>query len=82
MKHHIQIKFSYIVWGPSRMKRLINYEAYKAGIEVKNYTPYIVEWWLHNIGYYVTKPLTFIPALKNVNLRCRDVDLMVEGAEK
>lgn len=82
MKKHIQIKFSYSVWKPSRMKRLIHYKAYLAGIEVKNYKPYIVEWWLHNIGYYLTKPLVSIPAIKKINLRCRDVDLMVKGEEK
>lgn len=79
MKRHIQIKYSFLIWNPERMKRLIRYETFKADILPKKYAPYIIEWWLHNIGYYLTKPLTFIPAIEKINLRCRDVDLMVKG---
>ena len=31
-----------------------------------------IEWWLHNIGYYITKSIT---SLQHINLRCKDVDL-------
>lgn len=34
-----------------------------------------IEWILHNLGYYVTKPLTSIDCFKSINLRCKDVDL-------
>lgn len=34
-----------------------------------------IEWWLHNIGYYVTKPFCFNKSINTINIRCRDVDL-------
>jgi hypothetical protein len=34
-----------------------------------------VEWWLHNIGYYVTLPFCGIKSVEKINIRCRDVDL-------
>lgn len=80
MKKHIQIKGSYRIWFPSYIKRLIDFKAkYKF---TGRYLPLIIEWWLHNIGYWVTKPFTAIPALKRINLRCKDVDLMVEVANE
>ena len=39
------------------------------------YPDIYIEWILHNIGYYVTKPLTSINYFKSINLRCKDVDL-------
>ena len=38
----------------------------------RTYFSMYVEWWLHNIGYYITKPFSF---LEEINLRCKDVDL-------
>jgi hypothetical protein len=38
----------------------------------RDYTSLYIEWWLHNIGYYLTKGST---KLKKINLRCKDVDL-------
>lgn len=35
----------------------------------------IVEWWLHNIGYYLTKPFCKIEGFRKLNERFRDVDL-------
>ena len=76
MKKHIKIFSGYNIWHPSAMKFIIDgrLRTHKAS----KYAPYILEWWLHNIGYYITKPFTFIPALKRINDRCKDVDLMVE----
>lgn len=34
-----------------------------------------IEWWLHNLGYYLTKPLCAIPYFKALNKRFKDVDL-------
>lgn len=72
MKKHVQIKNSYKIWGPAVMKNLIDYH-----VPTKKHTALIIEWWLHNIGYYLTKPF---PIFKGINDRCRDVDLMVEVA--
>ena len=34
-----------------------------------------IEWWIHNIGYYLTLPLCHIPYFKALNKRFKDVDL-------
>lgn len=78
----IQIKNSYRIWKPSIMKRCIRIECiYKYDMASadrvlhRSYLSMYIEWWLHNIGYYLTKPFCFIPFIKKINLRCKDVDL-------
>jgi hypothetical protein len=34
-----------------------------------------MEWWLHNVVYYITLPFIRYEKLKEINLRCKDVDL-------
>ena len=34
-----------------------------------------IEWWLHNIGYYLTLPFNKNEKLLAINHRCKDVDL-------
>ena len=34
-----------------------------------------VEWWLHNVGYYATKPLCNNKKIAKINKRFKDVDL-------
>lgn len=78
----IKIKNSYTVWRPQQMKRLI-YNATKEKYEIsfpaallnRSYEGMYLEWWLHNIGYYITLPFVFIPCIKKLNLRFKDVDL-------
>jgi hypothetical protein len=79
MKKHIKIKCGFLCWNPTQMKIIMNckLQPHKA---IK-YTPYIIEWWLHNIGYYLTKPFARIPVLKRINERCKDVDLIVRVKE-
>ena len=79
MKKHIQIKNSYKIWKPSVMKHLIEFRCRLDRFIPKSYTPYIIEWWLHNIGYYLTKPFISLPFINKINIRCKDVDLMVKG---
>lgn len=78
----IQIKDSYKIWRPRRMKAKIQNACwYKYSDSLadrclnRSYLSMYIEWWLHNIGYYITKPFCFIPFIKKINLRCRDVDL-------
>lgn len=78
-KKSIQIKDSYAIWRPTRMKFCINlvckckYRSWCAN-EVLNrsYVSMYIEWWLHNIGYYLTRNIAIFDV---VNLRCKDVDL-------
>jgi hypothetical protein len=51
------------------MKKLID----DTGIPItRSYTSMYIEWYLHNIGYYITLPF---PWWDNINARCKDVDL-------
>lgn len=81
-KKSIQIKDSYKIWRPSIMYGKIMYECFSNYDSVmaeqvlnRSYIGMYIEWWLHNIGYYITKPFSFIPNIKIINLRCKDVDL-------
>ena len=78
----IHINNSYRYWRINTMKCIIDYMAlneYCSGNAQKllhrSYKSMYIEWWLHNIGYYLTWPLSFIPYFKSINERCRDVDL-------
>lgn len=78
----IQIIDSYRLWKPSAMKNFIQFACsikYHSldpeELLNRSYQSMYNEWWLHNIGYYITKPFCFIPFIKKINLRCRDVDL-------
>lgn len=76
MKKHVQIKDSYNTWKPSDMKNEIEESASgKTGFLL------VVEWWLHNIVYWLTKPFRMNDTVKKINDRCKDVDLEVESEE-
>ena len=78
----IHVEDSYNMWSIKKMKRTINLECYKS-FETYNpesalnrdYWTMYIEWWLHNIGYYMTKPLCFIDSIKKINIRFKDVDI-------
>ena len=79
---NLHIENSYTYWNPKRMKKKIvrmSYRTYKhvfpEELLNRSYSSMIVEWWLHNIGYYVTLPFCKFEFAKNINLRCKDVDL-------
>ena len=79
---NIHIENSYYIWDINRMRYLINKESllkYRSISPTKllnrNYFSMYVEWWIHNIGYYITNPLCFIPFFKSINNRFMHVDL-------
>jgi hypothetical protein len=79
---NIHIDNSYNVWLPDEMDKIIIsrcMEKYNIGnawyILNRSYLSMHIEWWLHNIGYYITKKFCHIEFFKNINLRCKDVDL-------
>ena len=79
---NLHIENSYTYWYPKQMKKKIVRMAYRTYKHVfpeellnRSYSSMIVEWWLHNIGYYVTLPFCKFEFAKNINLRCKDVDL-------
>lgn len=46
-----------------------------AGVLNRTYRGMYIEWYLHNIGYYLTLPLIKNELIKKLNLRFKDVDL-------
>lgn len=77
MKKHVQIRNSYSIWKPSEMKKCIIAFAGNP----KHFNALVIEWWLHNIGYYLTLPHIDAPRIKALNERFKHVDLMVEVVE-
>lgn len=78
-KKSIQIKDSYKVWRPCHMRLHIKfgckakYDSYFANeVLHRSYLSMYIEWWLHNIGYYLTRNIALFDV---INLRCKDVDL-------
>lgn len=81
MKKHIRIKDSYKVWSPGRMLGLIYLaDSYYGCPDVDNLntTAIALEWWLHNIAYWITLPFIRIPWVKKLNERAKHVDLKIE----
>ena len=74
---------SYKIWSLSKIRNKIDnvaLEKYSSifSAEVildRSYMSMYLEWWLHNIVYYVTKPFSFIKFIKKINLECKDIDL-------
>lgn len=79
--HNIHIDDSYKVWDTSTMKTMINEKSKKTTIQDpeillnRTYKSMYIEWWLHNIGYYLTLPFNKNEKLLAINHRCKDVDL-------
>lgn len=75
---NIHIENSYNIWSKAEMKKLIDekLESMPPELEMgRTYNDMYVEWWLHNIGYYLTKPFCRIKSIEKLNLRFKDVDL-------
>ena len=86
----VQIKDSYNIWRPKEMRgkileachnkygsdrHILHHENSAAKLLNRTYLSMIVEWYLHNIAYYLTKPLRFIPVCYTWNRRAKDVDI-------
>ena len=79
---HIQIKDGSKIWRPSEMKAALQdacAEKYDNPFpEVVLNTPYsmlYLEWWLHNIGYCLTRGADSAMWIRVCN-RCRDIDFV------
>ena len=79
---NLHIENSYNVWTIKQMKKKIKEVALQKGksnnpeeLLNRTYNSMYIEWWLHNLGYYITKPFCFKESLNKINLRCKDVDL-------
>lgn len=82
---NIHIDDSYNIWPISDMRNKIDAryteltgDAKKgqAGIYLnRTYFTMYIEWWLHNIGYYITAPFCGNAEIKRINVRFKHVDL-------
>lgn len=78
----IQIKYSYNIWDIPTMILKIEkecknkYNSTEADkVLNRSYTGMYIEWWLHNIGYYLTLPFVANEKIKELNKRFKYVDL-------
>ena len=79
---NIHITNSYSIWTIPRMKAEIwhqcrlKYDTPRADLILhRSWEGMYLEWWLHNIGYYLTLPFCEYDCIRRLNLRFRDVDL-------
>lgn len=79
--NNIHIENSYKIWNTNKMwyeisTYCIEHEIYNVEYYLnRSYTSLYVEWWMHNIGYYITKPFCRFKPVRKINLRFKDVDL-------
>lgn len=81
--NNLHITNSYKVWGTYTMSVMIWDEFEKQNTNSpspsswlnRSYNSMYIEWWLHNIGYYLTLPFCEYDCVRRLNLRFKDVDL-------
>lgn len=62
--------------GRISLKCYLEYHELKADKFLnRSYKGMYIEWYLHNIGYYLTLPFIKKESIKKLNLRFKDVDL-------
>ncbi len=68
---------SYKIWSIKKMKAMILQHTQNPKEDMNRTFPGMyIEWWLHNLGYYITLPFTKLSKkIKWYNTRLRDVDL-------
>ena len=79
---NIHIENSYSTWLISKMtSKIMNncYEKYNTPFADKvlnrSFDSMYIEWWLHNIGYYLTLPFINNKEIEKLNERFKHVDL-------
>lgn len=78
---NIHIENSYNIWTTKRMKDMIIEKCGQLGVndvEIylnRSFSSMYIEWWMHNIGYYLTKPFCRFETIKKLNLRFKHVDI-------
>ena len=79
---NLRIENSYNTWNSCDMHVKIilccaaTYDSYLANkILNRSYDGMYIEWWLHNIGYWLTRPFIKNPYIQALNERFKHVDL-------
>ena len=78
----IHIEDSYKIWDKQTMLTAIRWEckdkydsSYADIVLNRSYKGMYIEWWLHNLGYYLTLPFIAKESIKKLNDRFKHVDL-------
>ena len=79
---NIHIDNSYSIWSTGHMKSEIMHKCHmiygtlRADLMLhRSWKSMYFEWYLHNIGYYLTLPFIKKEFFNHINKRCKDVDL-------
>lgn len=79
---NIHIENSYKTWRPRRMRLKIKAESFQIYQNVyahkvlnRTYPSMYFEWFLHNIGYWLTLPFIKNAKFNVINTRCKHVNL-------
>ena len=79
---NLHIENSYNTWSTGSMHEQIvkacrkRYFSSHADIVLnRTYRGMYIEWYLHNIGYYITLPFIKNEKMRSINERCKHVDL-------
>ena len=78
---------SFHIWSPKKMKTLIIQNSLDTYGKVdpeqllnRTYESMYLEWWIHNLGYYITAPFCKNKLCHHINIRCKDLDLKRRGS--
>lgn len=79
---NIHIENSFTIWSTHSMwseiihRCHLKYGSTQADVVLnRTYNGMYIEWWIHNIGYYLTLPFVKNPRIKQLNKRFKDVDI-------
>ena len=79
---NLHIENSYSIWSYDKMLDIIFDETFEKYDSVdpsvtlnRSYKGMIIEWWLHNIGYWITLPFIKKYSIKQLNERFKHLDL-------
>jgi hypothetical protein len=79
---NLHIKDSYNIWSTTMMYAYITVQCYEVygvicadKVLNRSWKSLYIEWYLHNIGYWITLPFIKNNNIKSINERCKHVDL-------
>ena len=78
---NIHINNSYNIWSTNRMYEILveklpdDETCFPDDYLNRSLKGIYIEWYLHNIGYWITLPFIKNETIKQINYRCQHVDL-------
>lgn len=72
----IYIENGYKIWSYPKMKKIIQEYSTNPKADInRTFIGMGIEWYIHNIGYYITKPFIANSYIANLNERFKHVNL-------